>query len=423
MMIHFLFKGLWRDRSRSLLPTIVVSIGVFVIVLMCGLMDGMMNNMMNTTAHFSAGHVKVMTHAYEKEMDQQPLDLAMLNADDVLRHLKSDYPDLDWTPRISFGMLLDVPDAKGESLGQVPVSAMAYDLLGNSSAESQRIGLDRALVQGRPITQEGEILVTHDLATRFQLKEGSLVTLFGSDMNGSMTFANRTVVGVIRTGIAALDRGAIVTDIRDARTLLDMEGASTMILGFVRNDIYDNDRCAAIQQHFNARQDTTDLYAPVMLTLRDQDSMGEMMAYMDQMSWLMLILLLIALSLVLWNTGVLGGIRRYGEFGVRIAIGESKKHIVVTLLTESVIIGLVGSFLGTFLGLLASYYLQQVGLDYSAVMENMSMMVNPLIRSEISPYMYYIGFIPGLLSVVAGTALASRGVFKRKTASLFKELD
>ena len=35
----------------------------------------------------------------------------------------------------------------------------------------------------------------------------------------------------------------------------------------------------------------------------------------------------------------------------------------------------------------------------------------------------YVGFIPGLFSMLLGTALAGRGIFKRETARLFKELE
>ena len=422
-MIQFLIKGVLRDKSKSLLPTVIVTLGVFVVVVMCGFMDGMLNNMVNTTANFDTGHVKVMSRAYEKEKEQQPLDLAMYDVAALTQQLEQQYPEMEWYSRISYGMLIDIPDENGNSIGQAPVAGMAYDLLSDTSNEADRIGLERILIAGKGITHKGEILVSKDLANRFQLKEGSIVTLFGSDMNGSMAFANRRVAGVVQTGIGMLDRGAIFTDIADTQEMLDMEDATTQILGFARNGIYNDERCRQIKAEFNASTDANDPYAPVMLVLSEQNGMGNMLQYADSMSVAMLILLMFALALVLWNTGVLGSIRRYGEFGIRIAIGESKRHIVSTLLSEALLIGLIGSTVGTVLGLSACYYLQEVGLDYSALLENMSMMVDPVIKAQISPYLCYIGFIPGVVSILAGTALASRAIFKRETANLFKELD
>jgi putative ABC transport system permease protein len=44
-------------------------------------------------------------------------------------------------------------------------------------------------------------------------------------------------------------------------------------------------------------------------------------------------------------------------------------------------------------------------------------------RSEITPRMYYIGFIPGVISMFIGSALAGTAIYKRQTATLFKELE
>lgn len=422
-MIQFLLKGILRDKSRSLLPIIVVSLCVSIVVIMSGLIEGMMNNMIATTAHFNTGHVKIMTKAYEQEKEQNPLDLSLLKVSSLVNQLKEQYPEMDWCNRISYGVLIDIPDEKGESAGQAPVIGSAYDFLGENSTEFERIGLDRAIVQGEKISSPGQVLISKDLAHRFSLKKGSVVTLFGSDMNGSMAFINMEVVGVVSMGISMLDRGSIITDIRDARSLLDMEDAATCIMGFSSDKVYRRERCEQIKLAFNEAQSADDPYAAIMLNLTDQDSMGEMISYMENVTGMMLFLLIIAFSLVLWNTGVLGGIRRYGEFGVRLAIGESKLHIFRTLMTEALMIGLIASVLGTVLGLIIVWYLQEFGLDYSAVMENVSMMIDPVVRAEMTPRLYYIGFLPGLLSILAGTALASRAIFKRETANLFKELD
>ena len=43
-MIKFLFKGIIRDKSRSLLPVIVVALGVFLTVFMSGFMKGVFSD-------------------------------------------------------------------------------------------------------------------------------------------------------------------------------------------------------------------------------------------------------------------------------------------------------------------------------------------------------------------------------------------
>ncbi|MDR3340339.1 MAG: FtsX-like permease family protein [Candidatus Symbiothrix sp.] len=423
-MIKFLWKGIIRDKGRSLLPVIVVSIGVLCVVFLDGLMGGVMNNMVKMTANFQTGHLKVMTRAYNGNEAQKPNDLALLEVDELIKDLHQKYPNIDWNPRISFGGLLDIPDSRGETKAQGPVAGSAYDLLSDDSKEAERLGLQKSLIAGQLIRRSGEIIISSDFADKFNVQPGDTLTFFGSTMYGSMSFMNYAVAGVIRFGVGMLDKGAIILDLSDARQLLDMDNAAGEILGFLPDEHYDREITESIKQDFNAAYaDNSDEFAPVMLQLADQNGMRDSLSYMGSVSFIMVLLLVFALSIVLWNTGVLGGIRRYNEFGVRLAIGEEKKHIYHTLLVESLLIGGVGSVIGTAFGLGISYLISIYGIDYGAMMENLSMMIDPVLRAEVTLRMFYIGFIPGVLSMLIGTALSGQAIYKRNTAMLFKELD
>ena len=43
--------------------------------------------------------------------------------------------------------------------------------------------------------------------------------------------------------------------------------------------------------------------------------------------------------------------------------------------------------------------------------------------AQVTPDLYYIGFIPGVLATVFGTMLAGLAIYKREMAQLFKELE
>ncbi|MFA5817563.1 MAG: hypothetical protein WC865_18330, partial [Bacteroidales bacterium] len=77
-MIRFIFKGLLRDRQRSLLPVIVVVTGVILTVFLHCWMTGILGDLIDFNAKFSTGHVKVMTKAYAERVEQTPNDLALI---------------------------------------------------------------------------------------------------------------------------------------------------------------------------------------------------------------------------------------------------------------------------------------------------------------------------------------------------------
>ena len=107
-------------------------------------------------------------------------------------------------------------------------------------------------------------------------------------------------------------------------------------------------------------------------------------------------------------------------------MGESKGVVYRSMIVEAVIIGLTGTIIGTGLGLSIVYYVQENGIDYSEVVATMStasMVMPNVFYAKITPDLYYIGFIPGLIATVLGTMLAGIAIYKREMAQLFKELE
>ena len=423
-MIRFLLKGVLRDKSRSLLPVIVVALGVFLTVFMSGWFQGIMGDMIDMNARFSFGHVKIMTRAYHENADQAPLDLALLGVDELKQQLQQDYPDMEWVERIRSGGLLDVPDENGETRGQGPAMVTAIDLISPESSEVERMNIADALVKGELPDQLGETLVSDDFAEKFEVSIGDQLTLFGSTMNGSMMFQSFTVSGTIRFGNTLLDRGAIFIDIKDAQVAMDMEDGATELLGYFNNQPYVDEDALALATAYNEKYSMEeDEFSPKMIRLAEAAGMADYLSIAENMVAMMVFIFIIAMSIVLWNTGLLGGLRRYSEFGVRLALGEEKKHIYRTTLWEAVLVGTIGSTIGTIFGLALSYRLQYHGIDFSAMMDNMGVMMPTVFRAVVTPSMFVVGFIPGVAATVLGSALAGFAIYKRNTARLFHELE
>lgn len=423
-MIRFLIKGLLRDKSRSRLPIIVVAIGVMLTVFMHAYINGIMGDTIEMNARFSNGHMKVTTRAYAEEMDQVPNDLAILEGGQLVTQLKEQFSGVSWASRIKFGGLIDAPDANGETKAQGPAIGIGIDLLNPASEEPARLNLEKSLVRGQMPHQQGEILISDRFASKLGVEIGDPVTLLGSTMEGGMSMYNFTIAGTLSFGVDAMDRGTIIADLVDVGQALQMEGAAGEILGFLPDGFYHHEEAVKMADSFNAAYaESQDEYSPLMLALGQHENMAFYVEMTEVWSYYISLIFIIAMSLVLWNAGLLGGLRRYGEVGIRLAMGEEKRHVYATMIWESVFIGLAGSVVGTGLGLLFAWLLQTYGLDISGLMQGSSVMMPSVIRARITPPDFWLGFIPGLLSTVIGTMLSGIGIFKRQTARLFKELE
>jgi len=423
-MIKFIFKAILRDKSRSVLPIIVISAGVFLTISLSGYIKGSLGDMIDQTARFQTGHVKIMSRAYANNIDQTPNDLALMGTEELTDSLKSAYPNYNWVNRIKFGGLLDAGDGKGGSKAQGTTMGMAVELFSESSMEIDRLNIPNSIVSGSIPSKSGEILIGADFAKKLDIKPGDEITFMGTTMNGAMTFENMKIAATVSFGVSAMDKGMIICDISDARHMLDMQDASGEILGYLKNQIYYDDKAKELVSSFNSTYaQSNDEYAPIMLALSQQNNMGSYLKLVDSFSSLFVIIFIIIMSVVLWNTGLIGGLRRYQEFGIRIALGEEKGHIYKTLIYEAILIGIIGSVIGTLMGIALTLFMQKHGIDISGMIENATMMMPTVMRSKFTTDLLYIGFIPGLFAMVIGNMLSGIGIYKRETAALFKELE
>ena len=483
-MIRFLAKGLVRDRSRSLFPLLAIIITVTLVIFGIGFMEGAMNNFLQSTAVISSGHVKVVTKAYKKESNQLPNDLALFDTKNIIQTLSDMYPDYFWTPRITFGGLLDVPDKNGETKEQAPVFALGIDFFSEKSRQVEIWELEKCLISGRLPKDRDDALVSTKLAKQLGIGSGSSITLIGSTMDNAFTTYNFNVVGTFNLYKGQTDRQMMLVDISGARQALDMEDAASEILGYHNSLYYHDEEAVTIRKHFNItysdsiaqilrNEESKDIlsymngwneintieksklpqqrsnalfdnqmydnseewgelsvedpsiYTPTMVALRDDSQLATMVDFSNVALGVMAEIFLVIVMIVLWNMGLMNGLRRYGEIGLRLAIGESKGQVYRSMVNEAVLIGFVGTLIGTIFGISLTYYVQEFGIDYSEAINQLSttMVMPNVFYAKVTPELYYIGFIPGVLATVLGTMLAGLAIYKREMSQLFKELE
>jgi len=216
----------------------------------------------------------------------------------------------------------------------------------------------------------------------------------------------------------------MVADVKDIQAALNMEDTAGEILGFFEDFVYREKEANLASLNFNAKYESDeDEFAPVMKSLHQQGGMIDMLGMINMYMPVMVSVFVIIMSIVLWNAGLIGSLRRYGEIGVRIAMGESKGHLYRSMITESMILGCIGTVIGSVFALVIAFWLQEKGFNISQLMQNSTLLINDVIRAKITPFALVIGFIPGLLANVLGSSIAGIGIYRRKTAQLMKELE
>jgi putative ABC transport system permease protein len=431
-MMQWILKGIWRDRTRSLFPFLVISVGVTLLIYLLGFMEGTFAGMIDMSAHLDTGHLRFVNKPFYDEEHLNPLDRALAGQKETLQWLqKNSDPRIDWSPRIRWGALMDVPDEKGETKAQTPVVGMAIDLLNKNSPERERLDLEKSVIEGVIPSGAGEMLVGYKLADALELKLGDTVTLLGQNFDGGMATDNYQVVGFVKFGLAAMDKKMALIDLADAQQTFYMEDMVTDFLGFLPMNVgylkYDQlkqeimDHLPALKQNPPSEWASDD--DPLILSVLDQRNLRELSVKFELVDDVVIGVFTFLMVLVLWNAGLLNGVHRYGEMGLLLALGETHKKLIALMALEALMVGLLGSAAGCLIGGGLVYYLQEVGISTHGIFETSGLMMSDVIRARVSLDAFVFAVIPGITASVVGNLIANLAIFQRSEANLFRELE
>jgi putative ABC transport system permease protein len=395
-------------------------------------MEGIFAGMIDMTAHLDTGHLRFVNKPFYDEEHLNPLDRALAGQKKTLQWLrKNGDPRIEWSPRIRWGAIMDVPDAKGETKSQTPVIGMAIEMLEKDSAERKRLDLEKSVIAGVVPSHAKEMLVGYKLAEALELSLEDRVTLLGQNFDGGMATDNYKVVGFVKFGLAAMDKKMAFIDLADAQQTFYMEDMVTDFLGYLPMHVgykkYDQLK-QDIMSHLPAlKQNPLDEWAsddePLILSVLDQRNLRELSVKFELVDDVVIGVFTFLMVLVLWNAGLLNGVHRYGEMGLLLALGETHKKLIVLMTLEALMIGLLGSVLGCLVGGGLVYYLQEVGISTHGIFETSGLMMSDTICARVSLNSFVFAVIPGVTASVVGNLIANLAIFQRSEANLFRELE
>ena len=238
-------------------------------------------------------------------------------------------------------------------------------------------------------------------------------------------------MGFVKFGVTAMDKKMVLIDLIDAQNTFYMEDTVTDWLGYFPPSFnFKNYVDVKNKINFNLNvwtksppKDWAKDDIPITLSILDQQNIGSMVKTFTLIKSFVVGIFTFLMILVLWNAGVLSGIHRYGEMGLRLAFGEPHWKLISTLGIEGLFIGILGSIVGCIIGGTFTWYLQDIGLNMGDAFSKSGLMINDVVRARLSLEGFIQGIIPGIFSSVTGTLVASLAIFKRSEANLFRELE
>jgi len=385
-------RNLGRNRRRTLLSALAVSMGLALLLLIAAILNGEMGGALNNSIQLQTGDLQIRAASY----DENKVSL--------------DWKDLVASPQQVVDQLQTLPQV----VAATPrLFATGIVTLGENSRGAQVIGIDpnssanqifqKSLISGDFITADDRegILVGLPLADKFDLKPGDQVSLLVNTSNGDVGEQLFTVRGIYSTNTTGYDQSTVFMPLAKAQTITGAQDHASTIFILLHNRDQANAVAAALK-------------SPDYQILTWRQSNELIVQTEDFANAFLYVIYLIVLGItatVVTNTLIMAVFERTREIGILSAIGMKGRRIMAQFLTEGGLIAIGGVIGGLILGAIAVAYFSKYGISIASakvtgILMRDTIYANLTLQDTIS--MTVLTFIVTILASLYPAVLASQ---------------
>lgn len=364
-------RNLSRYRRRTMLTLLLIIIGMVAVLLFISVTGSFKAMMVGQITDSVLGHLQVHRRGYVASIDTLPLNLNMapMAVARVEAALKQDPAVETWSPRIKFGgMFSNFTETTSIRINGVDPAreAATAPLLPGRMAEGPK---------GGALVEKGQIVIPLLLARGMKVKVGDTAVIVATNRDGSVngkTFVIRSVTEAIsgpggRDGYMHIDdarellrmRDAEVSEIairlRDPAQLDRITAALAEALGSMKGKSPSSPSGASNAGPANAVGSGSDRPALEVHTWADLSPFASLARMIDLMTVFIKVVLVSIVLVSVMNVMVMAVYERIREIGTIAAIGTRPSRILSLFLAEGLLLGLIGTVLGTLVSLAAIY--------------------------------------------------------------------
>lgn len=346
------WKNIWRSPTRSLVILISVAAGLFAGIMVLSLYKGMMKNRVRTVIDAETGHIQIHRKGFTAEVDPAWL---IDEPEEMMNELEKDSRIAFLSARtVATGM---IANARGSS---------GINILGiEPKAEDAVSGLSRKIREGQwqLKSEEKGILIGRKLARKMGLSLGNKVVITLTDTTDELVSAAFRIRGIYQSANAPLDEVNVYMHMQALQSMLSMPGTIHEISIILQHD----DLVATMVPRLKERYPTLDVAS--WQTCSPETAL--MVNTMDYYSYIILIIILIALSFGIMNTMMMAVLERKKEISRMMALGMSSAQLLMMIMMETIMLAMIGMPLALFFSYLTIRHYGKTGIDISGVREEM----------------------------------------------------
>jgi ABC-type lipoprotein release transport system permease subunit len=384
LVFRMAWRNVWRSPRRTGIVLAAVAIGIAGALLSMSVNYGMVYQMVDTAIATDLGHLQIHAPGFDENPELR------IRLEDGGRAAVEALKDLE-------GVLAWAPRVRGEGLVTSPRASVGVRLVGiDPELESEISLVAGSITEGRYLDGDARsAVIGEELARRLTVELGDKIVVSAQDLAGDLNGQAMRVVGLFRSPSRELDRNTLFVHLDRAQELLGLGQAIAEIVVIADG----RGRIPGLRGALEERLPE--------LEVRSWDQLQPILVYLvdfaEQAAVFLYLAIFIAMAFGIANVLLMAVFERVREIGIMMAVGLSRRRLVVTIVAESVLVTFVGVISGFAVALLTVAALQD-GIDLSYFSEGLTAYG---IGSRIVPVLRVEDFtMPGLVALVTA-AVAS----------------
>jgi putative ABC transport system permease protein len=371
------WRNVWRHRRRTLITLTSIAIGFGLAVLFIGIGDGSHNSMIRNAIKLGEGHITVQPRGYLQAPANHKYLASGLELSEKLDAL---HVSGSVAARVSLQVLA--------STANNSVGAALEGFSGRSDPRQDM--LKPRLIDGSWI-EAGDhrgIVIGAGMARKLKAKVGSKVVLMAGKQGGDSQAQLGRVRGIFDSKVDELDDFLILSDLQLAQYFLVGEGADIKQVPVTRFAVFLNDPDTMAYWDVQIK---SVIENDLVVVLDWQEMMPQLVQFIvidDAGNYVFLILILIMVVFGIVNTVLMSVLERTREFGLLRALGLGRRHLLLLVFCESLLLSVLAVSIGWIVGGGTHWWFSQHGIDFSALMKDgtamMGTFMDPVVYTELS---------------------------------------
>jgi ABC-type lipoprotein release transport system permease subunit len=337
------YRDLGRNRRRTGLTLLAVTLGLAVLIMMSGFVAGVYESMISFSILLQSGHVQIRAEDFRMEKPSLKWQNLLENYDELLISAAN-----------TEGVTTVAPVLWASGFVNTAEEMIGVRVTGIDPDSSFHDPIRQGMLTGEYLTIEDRdgVLIGNKLADELGVDAGSKISLLVSTSDGETDEDIFTVRGTFSTGVVSYDSGTVYIPLPKAQAITNTGKRISAVILLTQDAEAADPVAVALQSPGHN-----------VVTWKDMNEL--IISAIDQGYFFYIIIygiVILIVAVLITNTLLMSVFERTRELGILAALGLKSRQIMTMILLEAGTLALLGMIGGLIVGVLVVWYASFNGL-------------------------------------------------------------